>query len=51
LRKRAIDYGPNFFFHFCSTILEKDSMKQQKIAREDEKQEDTKKGFIPLLLG
>jgi hypothetical protein len=26
-------------------------MKQQKIAREDEKQEDTKKGFIPLLLG
>jgi len=36
---------------FCSTFLEKDSMKQQKIAREDERQEDTKKGFIPLLLG
>jgi len=40
------------FFIFCFTagikFLEKNSMKQQKIAREGEKQESTKKGFTPL---
>jgi len=38
-------------FHFCSTFLEKDSIKQQKKARGIAKQEDKKKGFTPLLLG